>query len=325
MTLDRQYNWNLPFTLKTVEDCLQYIKDHYAEHQEESAMRVTDFNIFHETMGPFTIKQNSDTIVISHDGTNAYLKWLDGNFILMTDEGTNTNSTLDVRGKGTGVGQIIVLDEDEQEWLFLSCVNGVGIIRANGAAPTEVRIGGDTDYVSFEQDGEINLAGTARVIRDLWIAADGVRGPTTKPATWKEWGITGVWEFSDSTDDTIVGAVKFPNDMDMTVAPACCVGWSTNTAVVTETARWQLEYLYTQLGEDTTAAAQATITVDSDAVAQADGLIIAAFPAMDIPNAADVCMHFRLKRLGAVDDLTDTAEMHGFVMQYTSNKLGTAT
>jgi uncharacterized protein (DUF2249 family) len=71
MTLDRQYNWNLPFTLKTIEDCLQYIKDHYAEHQEESAMRITDFNIFHETMGPFTVKQNSDTITISHDGTHA--------------------------------------------------------------------------------------------------------------------------------------------------------------------------------------------------------------------------------------------------------------
>jgi len=165
------------------------------------------------------------------------------------------------------------------------------------------------------------------VIRDLWIDANGVRGPTTKPATWKEWGLSGVWEFSDGTDDTIVANIKFPNDMDMTVAPTFCVGWSTATAVTTETATWQLEYLYTAPGEDTTAAGQDTVTVDSNAVAQSNGLIIATFPAVDTPGATDVCVHCQVKRLGAGgnDDLTDTAELHGFVMQYTSNKLGTAT
>ena len=88
-------------------------------------------------------------------------------------------------------------------------------------------------------------------------------------------GISGAWQFADGTDDTIVANIKFPEDMDMSVAPTMCVGWSTNTAVTSETAVWQLEYLYTQQGEDTTAAAQATITVDSDAIAQSNGLIIA--------------------------------------------------
>ena len=80
-------------------------------------------------------------------------------------------------------------------------------------------------------------------------------------------------------------------------------------------------------GEVTTAAAQGTITVDSNAIAIQNGLIIATFPAMDIPHANDVCLHFRITRLGAGgnDDLTDTAELHGIVMLYTSNKLGTAT
>ena len=70
MTLDRQYNWNLPFTLKTVEDCLQYIKDHYAEHQEESAMRIADFNTFRGTIAPFIIGDGaSNYSEFEQDGT----------------------------------------------------------------------------------------------------------------------------------------------------------------------------------------------------------------------------------------------------------------
>ncbi len=278
-----------------------------------------------ETTNGIKITGATDTITLTHDNTNAYVKWNDGSLILTTDEGTNTDTIVDIRGKGTGVGQQIILDEDEQEWLFSSCVNGNGILRVNGSAPGELRIGAAANYASFEQDGEINLVGTARALRDIWLPFNGMKAPGTKPATFKEWGISGVWEFSDGTDDTIVANIKFPNDMDMTVAPSVALGWSTNTAVVTETARWQLEYLYTAPGEDTTAAAQATISVDSDAVAQADGLVVATFPAMAVPSATDVCVHCRIKRLGAVDDLTDTAELHGMCMSYTSNKLGTAT
>jgi hypothetical protein len=168
MTLDRQYTWNLPFTLKTVEDCLKYIKDHYAEHQEESAMRITDFNIFHETMGPFTIKQNSDTVTISHDGDDAYIKWSDGNLTLQTDEGVNTATFVDIKGKGTGGGTVRVFDQDDAEYLSVWAAGQIGKLRMGGIAPGEIRIGGNTDYASFETDGEINLAGTARV----WVCED---------------------------------------------------------------------------------------------------------------------------------------------------------
>ena len=65
--------------------------------------------------------------------------------------------------------------------------------------------------------------------------------------------------------------------------------------------------------------------MDSNAVAQADGLIIAQFPAMVAPSATDVCIHVRVKRLGAGgnDDLTDTAEMHGLAFTYTAANWGT--
>ena len=160
------------------------------------------------------------------------------------------------------------------------------------------------------------------VTRNVWLPFNALKAPGTKPATFKEWGIAGVWEFSDSTDDTIVANIQFPYDMDMTVAPTMALGWSTNTAVTSETTRWQLEYLYTAVGEHTKANAQGQIYIDSDAIAQADGLIIATFPALDTPGATDACMHLRIKRLGATDDLTDTAELHGLCMSYISNKRG---
>jgi hypothetical protein len=160
------------------------------------------------------------------------------------------------------------------------------------------------------------------VTRDVWLPFNALKAPGTKPATFKEWGIAGVWEFSDGTDDTIVANVKFPYDMDMTVAPTVIVGWSTNTAVTSEKARWQLEYLYTAAGEHTKANPQGQIYVDSNAIGQADGLIVVTFPAMDTPGSTDACMHMRVKRLGVTDNLTDTAELHGLCMSYTSTVRG---
>lgn len=274
--------------------------------------------------GPITILQNGDTMVLSLDGTHAYFRWSDGAIIFKTNEGTNSNSVVVARGKGTGVGVFSAYDQDDAEALDMWADSGIGFLRVNGTSPGELRLGGASNYVSFEQDGEINLAGTARVTKTVWVPASGVRAPGTKPATWKEWGISGVWEFSDGTDDTVVANLQFPYDMDLTAAPVVSIGVSTNTAVTSETSVWQLEYLYTAPGENTAANAQATITKNVNAVAQADGLVVATFPAMAVPGATDVCVHMRIKRLGAdpADDLTDTAELHGLCMSYTSNKLG---
>jgi len=47
-----------------------------------------------------------DSIYFSHDGTDAYTKWDDGDFYLITDEGTDTNTKVRVQGKGTGEGYV---------------------------------------------------------------------------------------------------------------------------------------------------------------------------------------------------------------------------
>jgi len=48
----------------------------------------------------------SDQIQIYHDNNNAYCKTTDGEFRVITNEGTNTHTILSVRGKGAGDGYI---------------------------------------------------------------------------------------------------------------------------------------------------------------------------------------------------------------------------
>ena len=189
---------------------------------------------------------------------------------------------------------------------------------------SSLKIGDSENYTQFDESGILTLVGDARVYDQKWMPFNELKAPGTKPATFKEWGISGAWEFSDATDDTIVFAFAVPLNMDRSASPIIKIGWSTTTVVTTETAVWQLEYLYTAPGDDTTAAAQDTLKVNSNAISQSNGFIIAEFEVMDLVSAADICIHGRLKRLGAdvADDLTDTAELHGVCFRYLSNKRG---
>ena len=71
------------------------------------------------TFANLTLTQNSDTITIAHDGSNAYIKWSDGDLTLMTNEGTNTDTRVSILGKGTGVGLLEVYDTDEDSYIIL--------------------------------------------------------------------------------------------------------------------------------------------------------------------------------------------------------------
>jgi len=70
-------------------------------------------------VGPLTITQNADTIVLSHDGSSAYVKWSDGDLTLMTDEGMNTNTYVSILGKGIGFGVLEVYDTDDDSYITL--------------------------------------------------------------------------------------------------------------------------------------------------------------------------------------------------------------
>lgn len=169
----------------------------------------------------------------------------------------------------------------------------------------------------------LELEGDARVYKSLWVPFNGIRAPGTKPATYVDHGISGAWEFSNGTDDTVVANLEVPPDMDVAniVQPKINIGWSSTST--SGNAVWQVEYLWTGLDEDTTGVAEGMLAV-TDAVSDtAEGLVIATIQLSNF-TATDRCIHLRIKRLGAHanDTLTDTAELHGICLKYISNRLG---
>ena len=182
--------------------------------------------------------------------------------------------------------------------------------------------GDDTNYIEIKSDGEINLHGTARVRKELDFNAGSVRAIGLDAATWISHGIKGAWEFKDNKDAQIITAINFPKDMDLSEAPIIKVNWS--SVEIEEDAVWQLEYLYRQFGEDTTANAQDTLSQIATSSARADGFVTEEFTGIDIPNINDRTIFIRLTRMSSDEDdtLGNTAELHSLIFVYVSDKLG---
>lgn len=180
--------------------------------------------------------------------------------------------------------------------------------------------------------GALTLVDTARVYKSEWIDAGAIRAPGTKPATSQPHGLleVSVWSFADQAvagnQETVSVVIQVPADMDRTVAPILCVGWSTagGSAGVCE---WSFEYLYTAEGEDTGAAGQDTETMNEASPITGDGLVVTLTGALDLPGATDICLHGQLKRLsaGGTDTIAASVELHGVSLRYVSNKLGEPT
>ena len=184
-----------------------------------------------------------------------------------------------------------------------------------------------TDSVNIS-NGVFTLTGTGRVYKNEWVTMGAIKLPGTKPAAYVDHGIGGAYEFSDATDDTVVAVIRLPQDMDKTEAPEIKLGWTSATADPGDDSKqvvWQVEYLYCSAGEDTTAAAQDTVSTTTSMSTATNGLVISTI-ALDAPATADQLLLLRIKRLGADgdDDLGDTALLLGCGMKYTVDKLGAA-
>lgn len=234
------------------------------------------------------------------------------------------------------VGEPHWTTDTKQLYIF----DGVQNVRVPTADSTgRITFGGSANYAEVKADGEINLYGTARTTNDVWIDAGAIKAPGSKPATEIAHGTleTPAWQFANQAvagnQETVCWNMRVPNRMDRSVAPAITIGVSTTTiftddAVDNETIAFQLEYLWTAVNEDTSAAAQETLSASHAlaAVTVAEGLVLITFTGIDVPSATDACLHCRLTRLSATTDtVADTIELHGVCLSFTSNKLGAAT
>jgi len=190
--------------------------------------------------------------------------------------------------------------------------------------------GAPTNYTNFAPDGLMNMVGTARVTKSVWIPAEALRSAGAKPAAI---GVNGngyvVMTFADNQEKEIQANIKIPEDCDVSATVSLCVGWSSPTADPgddSKQARWILTCLVTAPNESTDAAGTASAAVLASASTVADGLIVTLTGTITI-DTNDVCLHCKLERDGddATDTLGDIVELHGIALVYTSNKLGTAT
>jgi len=201
------------------------------------------------------------------------------------------------------------------------------IVRWDGASGTLVL----DSLITVTDIGQLELLTTARVTKSIWVNAGGIKSPGGKPPDEIAHGVleTPAWQFGDeavaANQEYITFNMEFPEDMDRSVAPVFCVGWSAN-GISPGNCEWELAYLYTAEDEDTSAGAQDTDTEIDAASATSDGLVITSFDGMDVAGANDICLHGKLRRLsaGVNDTIVDTVELHGIALKYTSNKLGVA-
>jgi len=182
----------------------------------------------------------------------------------------------------------------------------------------------------FAADGELSLHGTARVTRDLWIDAAGIKAPGAKPATEVSHGDleTSAWQFADegveANQQSVSWRIAPPYDMDRSAGPVIRIGWSSAS---TGNVKWQLEYRWLSENEDTTAGAEETLTAVDAASTTSNGLVVTDITGINAPSSTDASIFFRLTRLSAdgQDTITDTVELHGVCYSYTSDKLGEPT
>ena len=154
--------------------------------------------------------------------------------------------------------------------------------------------------------------------KEYIIPLGSLRAPGTKPAGFVDYGMTGAWEFSDGSDDTLVQDIRMPADIDLSENPRIGLHWSspaTSGDVV-----WQLALLPRAIGEDGTAAAEVVKSITETVSTTANGLIVSPFSDISIIDIGDIQLMLRLKRLGsdAADTAANVAHLHCLHFRYYS-------
>lgn len=184
-----------------------------------------------------------------------------------------------------------------------------------------------SSYFNVDQNGAVTLLGDSRVYKPFWVPTEGLKDPGVKPATLVDYGIGLAWEFTDATDDTIVGKIGVPSNADPTITPKFHFGWNAPTADPGDNSkqgRWQVEYLWRAPGEAMDAAAEGTVVNNYTASTIAKGLVVTEISLSNL-TVGDTCLLFRIKR--RADEAGDTLDgdnihLFGVCLLLGINRLG---
>lgn len=179
------------------------------------------------------------------------------------------------------------------------------------------------NYLEIANDGEIILHGNARVEDYIQISAGAAKAPGVSPATYVLHGLDGAWEFAKDADKEISLNFTLQKGTDRTVAFAFAIGWS--CAVNTGNVKWEIQYLWRKLDEDTSSSTpDETITETVAVSSTANGYKYTVFDAAVLPDSDDRYCAVKISRLGS--DAADTADgvtnYVGIGILHAKNKIG---
>lgn len=189
--------------------------------------------------------------------------------------------------------------------------------------------GGVTNYVETKADGEINLHGTARVIKQIYLNNAAFTKGGTAP-TQVILGNLNAWEF-DIGDDAVMTSMLPPDwaaGTDITIK----VCWYIDEAYVADKEiQWRVDWSalphnFSEAVDAPTHSGQIDSgDINIPAVAKRMGLsTIGTIVAGDL-SAHDM-LGFTLSRIAVTnDDPTADPAIHHLIIEYTADKLGTAT
>jgi hypothetical protein len=182
---------------------------------------------------------------------------------------------------------------------------------------TYIGDGGTTNYAEIKADGEINLHGTARVYKNLFIrpAALGVGGAAPASATVNASGF-GILEFADSADDYAQVNINVPSDMDVTADSEIRITWSVPNMT------WGYGYsIVPENGDTDTVATTGTTVVTSSGTSDgktSDTL----FTISGSSLGTGALLQIYFYRDVSADTYSNPVAVHGMALKYVSNKLG---
>lgn len=144
-----------------------------------------------------------------HDNTNAYFKTTTGTIVLLTDKAVDTNTLVDIKGKGTGRGFLRIFDQDNKENLSQTIFGGVGFITVDGINPVRLNFQSTADIpiVLFESatEGEteqLQISGWHTGDASMRTLSQGISPDAHDTALW-----SGVAHYVFTGNVRVTGAV----------------------------------------------------------------------------------------------------------------------
>jgi len=118
------------------------VLDHAASHEVGGAdlLAFADIPDFGTYIDQALLQASSPLFANLNLGAAPLIRQSAGALTIQTDEGVNTDTIVNIKGKGTSAGFFRLYDEDDAEYLYLRCLGGFGFIDTRGTTPLSLHL-----------------------------------------------------------------------------------------------------------------------------------------------------------------------------------------